>query len=152
MREIRGIHVFAFTTAAFGLIIGVNVLMAFKAVSTFPGVEVANSYVASQEFDRAKAAQLALGWRLTPAYEGGEIRLAFTDSAGQPVELGSLTVLLGRTTEARNDSTPAFVLRGGIYVAQAALEPGKWMLQVAATSADGTAFNQRLGLFVKAGS
>jgi nitrogen fixation protein FixH len=152
MREIRGIHVLAFTSAAFALIIGVNVLMAWKAISTFPGLEVANSYVASQEFDTAKAAQVGLGWTLTPGYEGGEIRLAFTDGMGQPVTLGSLTVLLGRTTEARDDSTPVFALRDGVYVADAALDPGKWMLQVAATAADGTEFNQRLGLYVKAGS
>jgi nitrogen fixation protein FixH len=152
MREIRGVHVLAFTSAAFGLIIGVNLLMAWKAVSTFPGLEVANSYVASQEFDRAKAAQVALGWSLTPAYEAKGIRLAFTDLAGQPVTLGSLSVLLCRTTEARDDSTPAFTLRDGVYVAKADLEPGKWMLQVAATAPDGTAFTQRLGLYVKAGS
>ena len=152
MREIRGIHVLAFTSAAFGLIIAVNGLMAWKAISTFPGLEVANSYVASQEFDRAKAAQVALGWSLAPSYQGGEIRLAFTDAAGQPVTLGSLTVLLGRPTEAREDSNPVFSRRDGVYVAPATLNPGKWMLHVAATARDGTAFNQRLDLFVKAGT
>ena len=152
MREIRGIHVLAFTSAAFGLIIAVNVLMAWKAISTFPGLEVANSYVASQEFDTAKAAQVALGWQVAPTYQDGEIRLAFTDAAGQAVTLGGLSVLLGRPTEARDDSTPVFALRDGVYVAPATLNPGKWMLHIAATAPDGTAFNQRLDLFVKAGT
>lgn len=152
MREIKGIHVLVFTSAAFGLIIAVNVLMAYKAISTFPGLEVENSYVASQEFDAAKAAQVALGWQVAPSYQDGEIRLAFTDAAGQAVTLGSLAVLLGRPTEARDDSTPAFVLQDGVYVASAALNPGKWMMHVAATAPDGTQFNQRLGLFVQAGS
>ena len=152
MREIRGIHVLAFTGAAFGVIIAVNVLMAWKAISTFPGLEVANSYVASQDFDRARAAQVALGWQVAPSYQGGEIRLAFTDAAGRAVELASLTVLLSRPTEARDDSTPVFTLSDGVYGAVRALDPGKWMLHVAATAPDGTPFNQRLELFVKAGT
>jgi hypothetical protein len=44
------------------VIISVNLLLAFKAVSTFPGLEVKNSYVASQGFNDRKAAQEALGW------------------------------------------------------------------------------------------
>ena len=50
-RPLTGKHVLAITLVAFGVIIGVNVLMAVKAVGTFPGLEVANSYVASQDFD-----------------------------------------------------------------------------------------------------
>ena len=47
-RELTGGKVLAITVSAFAIIIGVNVLLAFKAVSTFPGLEVENSYVASQ--------------------------------------------------------------------------------------------------------
>ncbi|MFN7052645.1 MAG: FixH family protein, partial [Gemmobacter sp.] len=62
MGQITGRQVFAFTAGAFGIIIAVNVLMAYKAVSTFPGLEVKNSYVASQNFDTERRAQEALGW------------------------------------------------------------------------------------------
>mgnify|MGYP001760938923 FL=1 len=67
-RPLTGKHVLAITLVAFGVIIGVNVLMAVKAVGTFPGLEVANSYVASQDFDRERAAQAALDWTVTPDY------------------------------------------------------------------------------------
>ena len=60
-RELTGRHVLAITLAAFGVIIAVNMVMAVKAVSTFPGLETPNSYVASQRFDRDRAAQAALG-------------------------------------------------------------------------------------------
>ncbi len=62
---ITGFKVLMFAVAAFGTIIAVNVFMAYKAVSTFPGLEVANSYVASQTFDADRAAQEALvgRWR-----------------------------------------------------------------------------------------
>ena len=45
MAEITGKYVFAITASAFAVIIGVNLVLAFKAVSTFPGLEVKNSYV-----------------------------------------------------------------------------------------------------------
>lgn len=151
VREIKGWHVLAFTVAAFGVIIAVNLVMAYKAISTFPGVEVANSYVASQTFDADRRAQEALSWTVAPSYDGAkdELTLAFTDVAGKPVVVEGLQVLLGRVTEAREDSTPQFVYEGGVYVAKAALHPGKWMLHVTAHSGDGVLFQQRLNLFVK---
>ena len=63
-REITGRHVLLGMVGAFGVIITVNVVMAWQAVSTFPGLEVKNSYVASQTFDAERKAQLALGWVL----------------------------------------------------------------------------------------
>ena len=151
VREIKGWHVLAFTVAAFGVIIAVNLLMAYKAISTFPGLEVKNSYVASQSFDGDRRAQLALGWTLLPSYdaEKQELELAFTDAAGKPQVVEGLQVLLGRVTVARDDSTPQFIYEGGVYVAPAKLDPGKWMLHVTARSGDGVLFQQRLNLFVK---
>ena len=60
MRELTGRHVLAITCGAFGVIIAVNLVMAWKAVSTFPGVEVASSYAAGVGFDARRAAQVAL--------------------------------------------------------------------------------------------
>ncbi len=53
--------------AFFGVIIAVNLTMAYFANSTWSGLVVANGYVASQSFDKdlAKArAQEALGWKV----------------------------------------------------------------------------------------
>ncbi|HCY99288.1 MAG: nitrogen fixation protein FixH [Rhodobacterales bacterium RIFCSPHIGHO2_02_FULL_62_130] len=151
MRELTGRHVLGITVTAFAVIIGVNLVLAYKAVSTFPGLEVANSYVASQGFDAEKTAQMALGWTLDPIYDAsrGELRLAFTDSKGQPAPVADLTVLLGRTTEAKDDTRPEFAREAGVYVAKAALQPGKWMMHVEARAMDGTLFRQRINLFVK---
>ncbi|MFT4150197.1 MAG: FixH family protein [Paracoccaceae bacterium] len=151
MGEITGRQVLAVTCGAFGIIIAVNVLMAYKAVSTFPGLEVDNGYVASQTFDREMAAQKALGWSLRHDYDEAahELRLTFTDRDGLPVEVQGLSVLVGRTTESREDKTPDFARRAGAYVADIALPPGKWMMHVEAHSPDGTLFRQRLDMFVK---
>ena len=150
MAEITGRQVFGFTVGAFAIIIAVNVYMAYSAVSTFPGVEVPNSYVASQNFEAARDAQDALGWTLTQEYRPGEgLRLTFTDAQGAPVQVEGLSVLVGRTTSTAQDLRPSFVQEAGAYTAPLTLAPGKWMLQVEAASPDGTAFKQRLDLFVK---
>lgn len=151
MREITGRHVLVFTVSAFAVIIGVNVLMAWKAVSTFPGLEVKNSYVASQTFDVERTAQEALGWTLTPEYDATarEMRLVFADKAGLPVAVKDLSVLIGRTTSSADDIRPTFVREAGVYVGKAELAVGKWMMQVEARSEDGTLFHQRIDLAVK---
>ena len=148
-RELTGAKVFAITASAFGLIIAVNVFMAYKAVSTFPGLEVANSYVASQVFDTERTAQNALGWTLDHGYADGRLTLAFRDRSGTPVEAQGLTALVGRTTEAAQDVAPVFTYANGIFSAPVALAPGKWMILVEAKAADGTRFHQRLDLLLK---
>ena len=84
---ITGFKVLMFAVAAFGTIIAVNVFMAYKAVSTFPGLEVANSYVASQTFDADRAAQEALGWKVAQAYDGQNLTLQIRDAEGRPAWL-----------------------------------------------------------------
>lgn len=150
-RPLTGWHVLAMFVAFFGVIIAVNIGLAWKAVSTFPGLEVANGYVASQTFDADRAAQRALGWTLTPTYdaEKDQLRLAFVDAAGQPVTVAALAVLVGRTTETTEDMRPDFAQVDGVYVAQAALGTGKWMMAVEALAEDGTRFHQRLDLHVR---
>ena len=78
MRELTGRHVLGITVTAFAVIIGVNLVLAYKAVSTFPGLEVANGYIASQTFDAERKAQVALGWTAVPEYRDGRLTLALT--------------------------------------------------------------------------
>ena len=64
-REFTGRHMLASILAFFGVIIAVNLTMAYFANSTWSGLVVANGYMASQSFDDdlAKArAQDAMGW------------------------------------------------------------------------------------------
>ena len=151
MGELTGKHVLGISVGAFSIIIAVNFLMAFKAVSTFPGLEVENSYVASQTWDADMAAQKALGWKLAEDYDAkaGELRLTFTDATGTPVQLAGLNVLVGRPTEASDDQTPSFVREAGVYVARTTLGPGKWMLHVEARAEDGTPYRRRIDLMVE---
>ncbi len=150
MAQITGRHVLVFTVGAFSIIIAVIVLLAWKAISTFPGLEVQNSYVASQQFDAEREAQTALGWTLTQDYQpGAGLFLTFTDAEGLPVQVEDLQVLVGRSTSVADDQRPNFVREAGRYTAAVDLAPGKWVLHVEAKSPDGTGFRQRLDLFVK---
>lgn len=149
--KLTGGRVFGITALFFAVIIGANFMLANRAISTFPGLEVKNSYVASQTFDSDRDAQRGLGWVLVPDYDAKarELRLAFTDKTGFPAEVTKLSVLVGRATEARDDSAPEFVREAGVFVASLDLPKGKWMMQVEALAADGTAFRQRINLLVR---
>jgi nitrogen fixation protein FixH len=151
MTELTGRHVFAITAGAFGVIIGVNALLAFKAVSTFPGLEVKSSYIAGQDFDDRKAAQLGLGWDMQARFDPTtqELSLAFVGPDGAPVRVEGLRVLVGRPTEAKDDQWPEFRRTAAGYAANTSLGPGRWMLKVEAIALDGTRFEQRRDLFVK---
>ncbi|WP_103332357.1 FixH family protein [Pseudotabrizicola formosa] len=151
MTEFTGRKMAVVMVSFFGVIMAVNFLMAYKAVSTFPGLEVQNSYVASQTFDTNRAAQKALGWTMTPEYDAADKRLylSFTDASGQPAALSDLSVLLGRTTESSQDQTPDFVNAAGLWTAPLDLAPGRWLLRVDARAADGTLFAQRVSIMVR---
>jgi nitrogen fixation protein FixH len=146
---LTGRKVLAIAVTFFGVIFLVNFFMAYKAVGTFPGLEVKNSYVASQSFDRDRAAQEALGWTLEAAYRDGHLLLDFRDSAGRPAPVAQVSALVGRTTSRAEDFTPEFIQLGSVYEAPASLGHGKWMMQLEAFAEDGTRFHQRIDLFVR---
>ena len=148
MRELTGRHVLAITSGAFGVIIAVNLVMAYKAVSTFPGVEVASSYAAGVGFDARRAAQVALGWDVVASYDMGALRVDFSDEDGF-VRPHDLHVMVGRVTEAAQDRTADLIWDGAGFALPMALGAGLWRVDVAATAADGTAFQRRLELRVR---
>jgi len=149
MAPFTGRKVLAAFVAAFGVIIGVNLLMAYYAIGTFPGMDVKNSYVASQNFDTERAAQQALGWTVSVTYEPGELVVAVVDKSGRPADVALLNAIVGRPTHVRDDQTPQFQQRGGKFRAPMTLGPGKWNLRLKATALDGTKFHQRLDFEVK---
>lgn len=149
MAPLTGRKVFFITASAFAVIIGVNLVLATQAIRTFPGLEVKNSYVASQSFEASRSAQENLGWQVQPSYAGGRLVLAFATETGAPADVARLNVLVGRSTEARDDVTPEFSRGPDGFTAKVDLAPGKWMLRVEAEARDGTPFQQRLTLVVK---
>jgi nitrogen fixation protein FixH len=148
-REFTGRHMALIMIVAFGTIIGVNLVLAYSAVKTFPGLEVKNSYVASQHFNARRDAQEALGWTVRADASGGNVTLSITDDSGAPVLVKSLDAIVGRATEVVDDITPAFLFDGTAYVAPVSLGAGNWNIRMSAVAQDGTLFTQRVILHVQ---
>ena len=148
-RKLTGWHALAIFGSAFAVIISVNLVLAYSAVSTFPGLEVKNSYVASQVFDDRRAEQEALGWSVTAQAKGGLLILRIVDADGRPVQAASLDAVLGRATHVQDDRNPEFSYDGQAYVARENLRPGNWNIRMKATALDGTLFEQRVVLRVE---
>ncbi|MEM7074930.1 MAG: FixH family protein [Pseudomonadota bacterium] len=143
-RVLTGWHVLAIFGSAFGVIIAVNLALAYNAVATFPGLETKNSYVASQAFQRERDAQNALGWQVSATLDGDRLTLYIDDAIG-PVVARITSATMGRATHVYNDLTPEFRHDGRAFVARMPdLKPGNWNLRLEARAADGTAFRQRV--------
>lgn len=149
-RPLTGRGVLAIAAGFFAIVLAPNLLLAWFAVSTFSGLVVDNSYVASQGFDRDRAAQEALGWTLQvePDARNGVLRLGFTDTADRSVYPAALEVVVGRPTTTRNDIVLDLQRTPGGYVAAADLAPGKWIVMVSALADDGTVWRRRQPLVV----
>jgi len=145
---ITGPKFFAIIASFFVVIISVNLVLAYQAVHTFPGLEVGNSYVASQTFDRDRAEQLALGWTVDAVVHQGELQLSITDREGVPVQVADVTGTFGRATAVRDDQVPAFVFDGTLYRAPVETSGGNWNLRLVAHAADGSLFQQRIVVLV----
>ena len=148
-RPFTGRHALLIFGGAFAVIITVNLILAFSAVRTFPGLETKNSYVASQKFNGKRDAQQALGWTVEATAQAGEVRLEITDAAGAPVKVASLQAIVGRATHVRDDVAPEFMFDGSAYVTPLDLERGNWNIRMRAWADDGTEFSQRVVLHVE---
>jgi len=145
-KELTGRGVLIITLSAFGVIIGVNLIMAYVAIDTFPGLEVRNSYVASQGFNERLARQRALGWTTDASLINQRLRIRISAAEGATAPVETLSATLGRPTTAREDFEPEMRFEDGAYVADVDVDYGNWNLLLSATAADGSEFRQRIGL------
>lgn len=143
---LTGRKVLAITLGAFGIIIAVNLVMAWFAVQTFPGLEVRNSYVAGQGFNERLRAQQALDWTVDADLTGGVLTVRLLDATGSAAPVSTLTAILGRPTTEREDVTLDFTYDNGAFVAPVTVDYGNWDLRLRAEAGDGTPFEVRLGL------
>jgi nitrogen fixation protein FixH len=128
--EFTGRHMLLYICTFFGVIIGVNVTMAVVSSTSWTGLVVKNSYVASQEFEEkrlAHAAQLEAGWTSTLTYSGGNAVLAVNDGIGTAVDLGAPVLQINRPVGGHDDQQVALIRQpDGSYAGPVALSPGVW--------------------------
>lgn len=134
--EFTGRHMLLIMIAFFGVIIAVNLTMASFANSSWTGLIVKNSYVASQQFnEKAQAArdQAALGWTGAISYGDGAFRYALADAAGAPVAMARSQVFFRRPVDDRHDSTVVLEPSApGELAAPVDLKDGIWIVEVEA--------------------
>ena len=148
-RELTGRKVLAITLGFFGIVLATNLTGAWFAVTTFPGLEVKNTYVASQNFDDELAANARLGWQVEGEYEDGVLTLTILDAEGRPAPVAEIDASIGRATFADADVSLEFAQSESPYRVEIPLAGGKWELRLKATAPDGTVFRQRHKIFVR---
>ncbi len=90
-KGIRGVHVFWMIFGFFAVVIGVDIFFITRAISTFPGEQVRNSYVLGLNYNREverREQQADLGWSAKAGVlgdKGATFVVRFIDRAGQPV-------------------------------------------------------------------
>ena len=129
-RQFTGRHMALVMVLFFGTIISVNLTMAYFAESTWSGLVVENSYVASQTFDVDTAKrqhEMARGWDAKVAYADGRFRVDLLDAAGKPVTGAEAVVTIGHPVNANFDRTLTLEpVAGGGYGAETPLTRGRW--------------------------
>lgn len=137
-KPFTGRHMFAILAGFFGVVIAVNFTMASYATSTFGGVVVENSYVASQEFNRwldQAEAQEALGWSAVANRQSdGRIAVAVAGPEGDVRLTGTARHPLGRQPDLALTFEP---LGGGQFLSTQDLPAERWTLRLQ-VAAEGT--------------
>ncbi|MFA7440915.1 MAG: FixH family protein [Sphingomonadaceae bacterium] len=136
VRPFTGKHAALTICAFFGVIIAVNLVMAWNAIRTFSGTVIDNSYVASQNYNSWLAearAQEELGWNIAPD-AGSDGRVVLTaESMGEPMPGMTLTAVASHPFGHSAEQHLAFdAMADGRYRAQTALSPGRWQLRIEA--------------------
>ncbi|MEM9783295.1 MAG: FixH family protein [Pseudomonadota bacterium] len=125
-RRLKGWHVAACMGGAFLTIVTANMALVVAATGSFPGLVVANSYIASQDFEARKAAFADTGLTLAPAWEDGRLTLGVTGEDGATVDGLHVTASIGRPTFDSADRMIVLLPVEAGYGAPLALEPGRW--------------------------
>lgn len=128
-----GRHITAIMVAFFGVVIAVNLVMAHFASSTFGGVVVENSYVASQHYNtwlHEATQEKALGWSAEARrLPDGRVAVQLTGAPQGVTLAGDAWHPLGRLP----DQKLTFVAEpDGRFVSSKAIPAGRWRLRIEA--------------------
>lgn len=141
--------------AFFGVIITANVTMAVFAKSSWTGLVVSNSYVASQEFNAKLAEarrQAALGWTSRLDIADGRIRYKLMDRSGSPIRLDGVQVSFHRPVTTDEDTVLLLETdaSGSASIARP-IGDGVWIFEVAAEAGLDHPYRERKRLVIRDG-
>ncbi len=151
-----GLHMLAIMIAFFGIIIAVNVTMAVTASTSWTGLVVKNTYVASQEFNRKAQegrAQAALGWAATLAVSDGTVRFTLADADGVMKPMQGGTATFRRPVGDVEDTVVTLAAQpDGSINGPVALADGVWIVEVRAEAGLAHPFRESRRLSIRNGA
>ncbi len=135
-RNFTGRHMATILVVGFGIVVAVNFTMARFALSTFGGIVVENSYVASQNYngwlDKAQA-QEALGWQAGVSRSADNRVIVDTGNVPEGAQIiGMARHPLGREADQNLTFTPTSDHQ---QISIETLKPGRWTVRLRITSA-----------------
>ena len=151
--EFTGLHMIGVMALFFGTIISVNLTLAIFANTSWSGLVVENSYVASQHFNELTAertAQAGRGWTAETAYSDGVFRVDLRDAGSRPLPGALVAATIGRPATERDDRTVRLTpLRSGGYGVTTELAPGIWEAQIRVEAAEQKPWQSAIRFVVK---
>jgi nitrogen fixation protein FixH len=123
-KPIRGIHVFWWIATFFAVVIAADAFFIFRAVGTFPGEQVKNSYVLGLDYNHQlerREAQTKLGWTAEAGLVGDR----------DPILMVRLKSLSGPVTGLKVDVDMILPGRGAKTLALAERAPGEYVVAIA---------------------
>lgn len=120
--------------AFFGTVITVNVMMAVLARTSWTGLVVENTYVASQEFNRKAQEgreQTALGWTGTLTIADGAVRYGLSDASGMALAPRSVTATFRHPAYEQEDRViPLARTEDGTFESKETVRDGVWIVEI----------------------
>ena len=150
-----GKHMFVIMLMFFGTIISVNALMATIAGSSWTGLIVKNSYVASQGFNDkiVKARQQnSRGWKSQLIVGAGKLTVTLQDKDAKPLNGMKFSGFVYRPVAEGQERELTFQAVGeGSYQAEARLRPGIWELSINGSDRTNQSYRKVYRFIVKDG-
>lgn len=129
-----GWHMLAIMIGFFGVVIGVNAVMAADAIRTFGGLVVENSYVATTHYNRWLAEgrqQEREGWQATPTADGSGAVSVRVSRAGQSIDGASVSIVANHPVGlVAQRSLRLRPVGGGVYRSDGHLPHGRWLVRI----------------------
>ncbi|ANN60632.1 cytochrome oxidase [Mesorhizobium loti] len=133
-REFTGRHMLLTILGFFGVVIAVNLTMATLANTSWTGLVVENTYVASQQFNKKaeeRRAQAALGWTGNLTIARSEVRYSLSDATGKPVPLHGVKILFRHPAYEAEDKPVTLALASAQeFAARDVPRDGVWIVEV----------------------
>ena len=138
--EFTGRHMLIVIVTFFAVVIGVNVTMATLAQTSWTGLVVENTYVASQQFnEEAKKgrAQAALGWTGKLTVASGEVHYSLVDAHGKALPLRGVRVLFRHPAYEAEDEALTLAASAGVspgnaqeFAVRHTPKDGVWIIEI----------------------